>query len=141
MAAVDQIFFVATHAAATRDAADRIILQANVHHFARSHPTTRLWMLLCDDDATHLETWLDPATGVNASRWGRPALALAFPRLETALKTHSAFRGRYNLSVGGRASAAQEANFRRYYFFHASLLLWLNVHVHAFPASKVLSDV
>ena len=69
------------------------------------------------------------AVGGGVCRWSFGTLRRALPAL--ASRTHNA-----SAAYATRFSSSQGENYRRYFYFHASLLLWNMTFGHAYPRVK-----
>ena len=148
-AGVEQIFFLASHVsgcnvnAQTSQGSDFTGCRANpsdarlVERYARevqSQPTTSIWLFLYREGYDRFtRVQLRPVNGTPPCRscidgtsvWGERALWNRFPRLEEAVRTHPHIH-------------KEEIYLRRFYWFHASLLMWLETFGHCHPRVKYL---
>ena len=112
------------------DPRDARLLERYAHEL-RGQPSTVPWLLLYRegyDRFTRVQLsqpgsvpCLSCAGGTTI--WGERAVWRRFPRLEEAVRTHPHIQ-------------EEEPYLRRYYWFHSSLLLWLEEFAHCFPKVK-----
>mmetsp|Transcript_50982 Transcript_50982/g.108939 ORF Transcript_50982/g.108939 Transcript_50982/m.108939 type:complete len:320 (-) Transcript_50982:231-1190(-) len=119
---VEQIMFFASHSLDTVDA--RLYLHYSRQlRFALQPTRTRLWLLLYQSKLPDVRIAPAEATAIEggACSWGDGALRAVFPRLASAIDTNADI------------SRTPQVNHRRYWWFHASLLLWNRSFGHAYP--------
>lgn len=122
---VKQAVFFATH---TMDETDTALVRHYVDDLEQHFRAAKLFILYYQSaqslpaSSSHVGSWLRTAARSRSAMcvWNEAGLFSLFPRLEGALSNSSAL-------------AETPKPFRRYFFFHASLLLWNATYGHAFP--------
>ena len=133
-ASVTDLVFFATHELAVDGVDARLFKHYSAMlREAKDPVVARLWVLLHHerdglDDVRLLERE-SAAVGGGVCRWSFGTLRRALPALASRTRNASA-------AYATRFSSSQGENYRRYFYFHASLLLWNMTFGHAYPRVK-----
>ena len=137
---VRQVIFFATHT--LHDDLDRRLINHYVEDLSK-YPSARMFVPLFRESATSLHRVQDisrvgmesdelaqlrsqaSATGAEVWLWGQSSLSYCYPRLAAALA---------NATAKGSAMRRTPRTVSKYFFFHASLALWMHTFGHSFPA-------
>ena len=133
-ASVTDLVFYATHELATDGVDARLFRHYSAMlREAKDPVVARLWVLLHHErdglDDVRLLDRESAAVGGGVCRWSFGTLRRALPALASRTRNASA-------AYATRFSSSQGENYRRYFYFHASLLLWNMSFGHAYPRVK-----
>ena len=138
MAGVDNLVFLASHMTGCKEGetfSSCRVNSADMHlaeRYAkdlRRQPTTGISLLLYREGygrLTHVAfNYSCKSCFDSTTVWGERTIWRRFPRLEEAVRTHPHIH-------------KEETYLQRYYWFHTSLLLWLETFGHCYPQVKYL---